>query len=143
MCKWKRSGWKFSSNAPEDWGFLVGVEKTFWESVSMVNVVTQAEKVIFTWMLIRFSWSVCSPLNSCTSVGDVLVVEEKETSPRVCSQHTHVRFFFFFFEPRNHQKECVRQYLFTRDKKNRKHDRNSLISLLEQRMVHLFLKKIK
>lgn len=96
MCKWKRSGWKFSSNAPEDSGFLVGVEKTFWESVSMVNVVTQAEKVIFTWMLIRFSWSVCSPLNSCTSVGDVLVVEEKETSPRVCSQHTHVCFFFFF-----------------------------------------------
>lgn len=109
----------------------------------MVNVVTQAEKGYLYLDVNKIQLiSLHSPKQLHVG-GDVLVVEEKETSPRVCSQHTHVCFFFFFSSRETTKTECVRQYLFTRDKKNRKHDRNSLISLLEQRMVHIFLKKIK
>lgn len=107
----------------------------------MVNVVTQAEKGYLYLDVNKIQLiSLQSPKQ--LDVGGRLLWKKRRHLPEyVVSTLTYA--FFFFFEPRNHQKECVRQYLFTRDKKNRKHDRNSLISLLEQRMVHIFLKKIK
>lgn len=108
----------------------------------MVNVVTQAEKGYLYLDVNKIQLiSLQSPkqLDVC---GRLLWKKRRHLPEYVVSTLTYA-FFFFFFEPRNHQKECVRQYLFTRDKKNRKDDRNSLKSLLEQRMVHIFLKKIK